>query len=120
MSSARQTDRPGNVRARLYCGKCGCHLQRFEVWPEIGDALPRVGGPSNPSRRVPRSAYEDRNLPAGTPDRPPDKLHHYPCECGCECGGDWKSGSYRLGAAILAKARATGRSSVRLVTGDDI
>jgi hypothetical protein len=116
MSSVRQTDRPGNVRARLYCGKCGRHLRRFEVWPEIGDALPRVGGASNRSRRIPSPAYEDRNLPAGAPDRPPDKLHR----CRCECGADWQSGSYRLGAAILTKAKATGRSSVRLITGVDV
>jgi len=120
MSFQRQTDRSDldrrNVRARLYCGKCSRHLECFEVWPEIGDALPRIGGVANPSRRLPKPAYEDRHLPAVAPGRPSDNLHRYRCEC----GADWQSGSYRVGRAILAKARTTGRSSVRLVTGVDV
>jgi hypothetical protein len=86
------------------------------VWPEIGDALPRIGGAANPSRRLPKPAYEDRHLPAVAPDRPPDKMHRYRCEC----RADWPIGSSRLGQAIIAKAKATGRTSVRLIAGVDV
>jgi hypothetical protein len=43
-------------------------------------------------------------------------MHRYRCEC----RADWPIGSSRLGQAIIAKAKATGRTSVRLIAGVDV
>jgi hypothetical protein len=122
VSNPEQADRDGidrssDVRARLYCGSCGRLLQRFEVDPDHPDALPRIWGPANPSGSARRRAKANRDSYQRTdPAGMGDFRHRHRCEC----GADWQSGSYRLGRAILAKARATDRRSVRIVAGQDV
>lgn len=130
MAFERQTDRRdldrGRIRARLDCGRCGRLLGRLSADPEHPEdgAFPRLWGPGNPSQAAQRVANRNRDGysprdgrgPTVEPVHPREYRHRYRCEC----GADWPFGSHRLGLAIIAKAKTTGRASVRLAAGVDV
>jgi hypothetical protein len=125
MSSVRQTDRPGDVRARLNCGTCGQLLDRLVVDPADPNHEARSIPPTNAQRR-PVVVDDGQRLHAmisadGTrvdvrPRPGPGYKHCFRCHP----GADWQFSSGRLGRAILTRAAATGRRSVRIVAGVDV